>query len=41
MENNLSLSPAQITAIEETLSSMTRGVRETPPGGLLAPDIVP
>jgi|LakMenEpi02Jun12_1017388.scaffolds.fasta_scaffold20844_1 hypothetical protein len=25
MENNLSLSPTQLTAIEETLSSMTRG----------------
>ena len=32
MENNLSpsLSPAQITAIEETLSSMTRGFEKRP-----------
>jgi hypothetical protein len=30
MENNLSLSPTQLTAIEETLSSMTRGFEKRP-----------
>jgi hypothetical protein len=30
MENNLSLSPTQLTAIEETLASMTRGFEKRP-----------